>query len=140
MKEGLIYGFETVGSFGGAPLYNFGRTRVQDVVQMQRQARAESNEDWANRQKDVLKKRMKRFGLNTPSRMLLWLRVPDLDAAWDELVEHLRGHGTFMSKAGTIPLVTLQMQLGDHWYTVENLSSEQFGKWIQTVMHLVRSM
>ena len=141
MKEGVIFGYLAIAEFGSfsdglGHAYNFGRTALRDVVSMRRLG-SESDVDWADRQKDALKRRMKRSGLNTPSRVLLWVNVEDLEQTWDELVEHLRGFGSFMSSAGTAPLIAQQLQLGDNWYTVENLNSEDFGRWCRNITELI---
>ena len=74
IKPGLIYGYRTKGDYGEysegqGNVYYFGRTRQKDVLDF-----ACVGEGVHDLQRELLKKKCCRSGLNAPSRVLLWVR------------------------------------------------------------------
>ena len=76
-------------------------------------------------------------GLNSPSRVLLWVRVQDLGKSWEEFRDQLRGWRDERDGIeGTRPLITNVLAVGDNFYTVENLVPEDFGTWCRAMMQM----
>ena len=83
VKKGLIYMYRPLADFGDDKhVYYFGRTKQACMLELKVEDGANSFD--AGRL-DLLKKKCKCVGLNTPSRVLLWACVSDIDYCWDEL-------------------------------------------------------
>jgi len=128
-RPGVLYGYRAVSDYGSfadglGHVYYFGRSKKRYAIE------AANVEE----QKMVLKRKIKRRGLNLPSRILLWCIVPNVDHAWDELKEAL-----VWSRKSTnwSPEITQQCVLGDHWFTVGNMGPEDFGAWCKEITRLV---
>ena len=138
VKPGIIFGYRAVcdyGSFsdGLGHIYNFGRSTQACMLELRHKPGEEAGH-WIQRQKDMLKNKMRRTGLNAPSRMLLWARVSDIEKYWDEFKRQLGGWGGRLPVEGTEPLVTQQLVLGDQYYTVENMGVSEFGTWCNALI------
>ena len=87
-------------------------------------------------QNEALVRRLKFGGLNRPSRMVLWLRVPecDLDAVWDRMRDNLKGViWRDRPGAGVRPVLTNHTEIGDNWFTVNNVNCTDFSEWCEEV-------
>jgi len=114
-------------------IYNFGRSTQACMLELRHKDGEEAGH-WIQRQKDMLRNKMRRTGLNAPSRMLLWARVSDIDTYWDEFKRQLGGWGGRLPIDGTEPLVTQQLVVGDAYYTVENMGVSEFGTWCNALI------
>ena len=138
VKPGIMFGYRTISEYGSfsdgeGNIYNFGRSSQRCMLDLQR-ADGEEAGDWARRQKDMLKNKMRRTGLNAPCRLLMWVRVPDIDKFWDDFKEELAGWGSVRRGIeGTSPLITQQCVVGDNYYTVANMNVTDFGNWCNAV-------
>lgn len=120
-RQGVVYGYRAVGDYGSAAvglgnIYYFGRSKQASVFAVR------GNDE--ETQKETLRKKCKRDGLNAPRRVMLWVRVQDVDQVWEDVRMKLRGQ----------PLITNHATLGDNWYTVENMGPEDFGTWCDGVV------
>ena len=133
VRPGVVFGYRTRGDWGSysdgeGAVYYFGRTKQKAALDLDVNA-ANAVEN----QKELLRNKMRRVGLNAPSRMLLWVHVSDIDKYWDEFKQQLRGY--WMRVDGTQPLITNQLCLGDHFFTVANMGVEDFGTWCKASMN-----
>ena len=149
VKPGIIFGYRAGGDYGSfrdglgtkagtnralvGHIYNFGRSTQACMLELRRKDGEEAGH-WIQRQKDLLKNKMRRTGLNAPSRMLLWVRVSDIETYWDEFKRQLNGWGGRLPVGTTEPLVTQQLCVGDHYYTVRNMGVHQFGEWCNALL------
>jgi hypothetical protein len=139
-NPGIIFGFRAIADYGDfsdgqGHVYYFGRSKQQCMLGLD--LSGEQHEVHQG-QKDMLRKRMRCLGLNSPSRVLLWVRVQDLEKRWDEFRDQLRGWRDERDAIeGTSPLITNVLALGDNWYTVENLGPEDFGTWCKAMMQKI---
>jgi len=132
VRPGVVFGYRTRGDWGSfadgeGHMYYFGRTKQAAAL--------EHDCDAANAeevQKELLRNKMRRVGLNAPSRILLWAHVSDIDKYWDEFKQQLRGY--WMRVSGTQPLITNQLCVGDHYFTVANMGPGEFGEWCKASM------
>ena len=134
VKKGLIYMYRPLADFGDEKhVYYFGRTKQACMLELKVEDGANSFD--AGRL-DLLKKKCKCVGLNTPSRVLLWACVSDVDYCWDELRRELVG-GWMGTQRLEIegrddlqaPEVTQYLLLGDNWFGVSNMCPGDFGSW-----------
>ena len=136
IKPGIIYGFRTLGDFGShsdglGNLYYFGRSKQPCFLQLPR-----TGEDVRKNQKEMLKKKGRHTGINQPSRVLLWVRVDDIDKYYDLFREQLRGWLQEREEIdGVQPEITNELWVGDNYYTVSNVNVEDFGKWVRAIMN-----
>ena len=136
IKPGIVYGFRTLGDFGShsdglGNLYYFGRSKQRCFLEL-----PGTGEDVRKKQKEMLKKKGRHAGINAPSRMLLWVHVPDIDKFYDLLREQLRGWLQEREEVdGVQPEITHQVWVGDNYYTVSNVNVEDFGKWVRAIMN-----
>ena len=136
VKPGVIFGYRAVSDYGSfGDIYNFGRSTQACMLQLRQEA-GETAGDLAQRRKEMLRNKMRRTGLNAPSRILLWARVSDIDKYWDEFKRQVGGWGGRLPvDAGTAePLITQQLQVGDAYYTVENMGVSEFGTWCKALI------
>ena len=143
-KTGVIFGYRAVSDYGSfadgqGHVYNFGRSAQKEMVECNDIQPEGEVSDLATRQKELLKKCMRRTGLNAPSKVLLWAVVSDLDRYWDEFKMQLQGWGGRLPVEGKDPLVTQQQVVGDYFYTVENMGVEEFGTWCNAILSKVLS-
>jgi len=137
---GIIFGYRAIADFGDfsdgkGHVYYFGRSKQQCMLDLD--VSGEPNEVHQD-QKNLLRRMMRLSGLNSPSRVLLWVRVQDLDKAWDDFREQLRGWRQEREEIeGTSPLITQELLLGDNFYTVENLGPEDFGTWCKAILQIL---
>ena len=139
IKPGVIYGYRTKGDYGEysegqGNVYYFGRSKQKDVLDL-----ACVGEALQEQQCELLKKKCSRSGLNAPSRILLWVRVCNIEKAWDELRRALRTpYAPFSNDRASEPeppaSITNHLMLGDNFYTVEGLGPNDFGIWIRAVV------
>ena len=140
VKPGVVYGYRAVCDYGDfsdgqGHVYYFGRSKQRCVLDLDL-----SGEDPSQAQKDMLRGKLRRTGLNSPSRILLWVGVADVDKAWDDFREQLRGWRPGWTREeidGVLPIITHVVSLGDNYYTVENLGPEDFGTWCRAVMQRI---
>jgi hypothetical protein len=139
VKPGVIYGYRAIADYGDfsagqGHVYYFGRTKQRSILSLDVSGEQDLNED----QIYLLRRKLGRTGLNTPSRVLLWVRVDDIDRAWDNFREQLRGwlHQRDGIE-GPTPILTNVLSLGDNWFTVENLGPEDFGKWCNAILQKI---
>ena len=138
IKPGIIYGYRAVADYGDfsdgqGNIYYFGRSKQQCMLDLD-----VSGENMIQDQKDMLKKKVRRTGLNAPSRMLMWVRVEDIDKYWDDFKQQLRGWRRERDEIdGTSPLITNVLVVGDNWYTVENMGPADFGTWCRAMMQKI---
>ena len=137
-RYGIVYGFRALGDWGllsggYGTVYYFGRTKQKCMLELKVEDGANSFD--AGRL-ELLKKKCKCVGLNTPSRVLLWACVSDIDYCWDELRRELVGgwNGTQRLEIEgrddlQAPEVTQYLLLGDNWFGVSNMGPEYFGAW-----------
>ena len=126
VKPGIIWGYRTIGDYGEysdgeGNAYCFGRSRLRGFINLDVNA-----EDTAAKQKQMLKERGRRTGLNTPCTILMWVRVDDVDRWWDEFKQELRRPKDY---GEVVPEITNQLCLGDNFFTVSNLNPTEFGEW-----------
>jgi hypothetical protein len=145
VKQGVIFGYRAGGDYATKGIYNFGRSTQACMLELRRKD-GEDDGEWIRRQKDMLKTKMRRTGLNAPSQMLLWVRVSDVETYWDEFKRQLGGWGGRLQTKATIenlalvpidgkePLVTQQLDVGDQFYTVENMGVSDFGTWCNALI------
>ena len=137
INPGIIFGYRAIADYGDfsdgqGHVYYFGRSKQQCMLELD--VSGEQHEVHQG-QRDLLRKRMRCTGLNSPSRILLWVRVQDVDKAWDDFQEQLRGWRDERDAIeGTSPLITNVLVLGDNWFTVENLGPEDFGTWCKAML------
>jgi hypothetical protein len=133
VRPGVVYGYRAVSEYGSfsdgqGAIYYFGRSQQQCVIDIGEYS------DSVQDQKDVLRHKLNRTGLNSPSRILLWKKVDDVDKYWDEFKQQLRGWRRLRDDIeGTSPLITNMLSLGDNFYCVENMNAEDFGVWCRAV-------
>ena len=132
-KRGVIFGYRAVSDYGSfedgqGHVYNFGRSTQESLIELEKKE-GETFRELQQRQKELLRSKMRRTGLNGPSRVLMWVRVDDVDKYWDEFKDQLHGWGGRMQVDGKDPHVTQQVVLGDFFYTVENMGVVEFGAW-----------
>ena len=114
MKEGTIFGFLCLGSFG-KDVYRFGKSskvKLDPTYEL-------PDQKW------VFLSRL--FGgMNQPrprgTSVVFFEKVKDLDRAWDSVKMFLRGYGR-----GTELMVTHLQALGDNFFSV-NVSNDEFRK------------
>jgi hypothetical protein len=134
VRPGVVYGYRAVSEYGSfsdgqGAIYYFGRSQQQCVIDIGEYS------DSVQDQKDVLRHKLNRTGLNSPSRILLWKKVDDVDKYWDEFKQQLRGWRRLRDDIeGTSPLITNMLSLGDNFYCVENMNAEDFGVWCRAVV------
>ena len=139
IKPGVIYGYRTKGDYGEysegqGNVYYFGRSKQKDMLDF-----ACAGEAVHEQQRELLRKKCSRSGLNAPSRILLWVRVCDIEKVWDELRRALRTpYAPFSNDRPSEPepptSITNHLMLGDNFYTVEGLGPNDFGIWIRAVV------
>ena len=122
VKPGVVYGMATVGTYGRQNAYYFGRSKQASLLALD--CTGDGTVVHAL-QKELLKKKCKRVGLNAPKAVLLWARVADVDEAYEELRLQLRN--------ASLTIVN-ELHLGDNWYTTEEMGPEDFGKWCRATM------
>ena len=132
VKPGVIYGFRAVceyGSFsdGQGNIYYFGRSKQKALLDFESAPGTEAT------QKELLRTKCRRVGMNAPSRMLLWAKVPDVEKCWDEFRQQLRW-SRFEVEGMKRPEVTHQCAVGDNWFTVANVDVSDFGEWCRAIM------
>ena len=135
-QGGVIYGYRTFGDFGDdANIYYFGRTKVQAVYNMS----LEGVPDGVHaRQKKMLKSRLRRVGMNAPSRVLLWGRTTNVDRDWDDMKDFLKGHRRrLFNVVQQHPLITNELWVGDNFFTCESHGPEDLGLWVRSVWNLI---
>jgi hypothetical protein len=139
IKPGVIFGFRSVGDYGDysdgqGNVYYFGRSKQPCMLDL-----SLVGENVTQNQKDMLKRKVRCVGLNAPSRILLWVRVDDIDKYWDEFRQQLRGWDRRARDGieGTGPIITNVLVVGDNWYTVENMGPQAFGSWCRAIMQKV---
>ena len=137
-KRGVIFGYRAVSDYGSfedgqGHVYNFGRSTRESLIELEKKE-GETFSELQQRQKDLLRYKMRRTGLNGPSRVLMWVRVDDIDKYWDEFKEQLHGWGGRFQVEDKEPLVTQQLLLGDYFYTVENMGVGEFGTWCNAML------
>ena len=128
VKPGIIWGYRTMGDYGlysdgEGNAYCFGRSRLRCFIDLDVNA-----EDAAARQKQMLKERGRRTGLNMPCTILMWVQVGDVDRWWDESKQELR-RPKGSDYGEVVPEITNQLDLGDNFFTVSNLNPTEFGEW-----------
>ena len=143
LKAGVLYGYRTKGDYGDfsdgqGNVYYFGRTRQKDVLDFKCTSIAWTQED-KDVTRELLRKKCNRTGLNAPSRVLLWVRVCDLETTWDEVRRALRTpYFPFNHDRASEPeppaTITNHPVLGDNFYTVEGIGPYDFGIWIRAVV------
>ena len=138
VKPGVIFGYRAISDYGcysdgEGHVYNFGRSSQQCMLEL-RPTEGEAAGHFVQRQKDMLKEKMRRTGLNGPSRILMWVRVSDIEKYWDEFKRQLGGWGGRLQIDGPEPLVTKQLVVGDQFYTVENMGVAEFGTWVNALI------
>ena len=133
-RYGIVYGFRALGDWGElsdgyGTVYYFGRTRQRSLGQ-------DALLHDKGLQNEALVRRLKFGGLNRPSRMVVWIRVPerDLDAVWDRVRDHLKGSiWRERPNAGVRPVVTNHLEVGDNWFTVNNMNCDDFSEWCEEI-------
>ena len=88
------------------------------------------------KQKQALLRMMRLSGLNKPSRMVLWVRVPIgiVDEFWSTLRDHLRGNKQVERCNGKPrPLITQHCRVGDNWYAPQKMGPSDFAEWCEEV-------
>ena len=136
---GVIYGYRAVceyGSFsdGLGNIYNFGRSRQKALLDLECAPGTEA------RQKELLRTKCKRIGMNAPSRMLMWVKVKDIEKMFNDFRQQLRWCRIEVEGSSLRPEVTHQCAIGDNWYTVANVDVSDFGEWCRGLMRqLLRS-
>ena len=138
--SGIIFGYRAIADYGDysdgqGHVYYFGRSKQQCMLGID-----VSGEEAHQDQKDVLRRKMRRTGLNSPSLIILWVRVQDVDKSWEAFREQLCGWRVERGLIeGTSPLITNVLALGDNWYTVENLGPEDFGTWCRAMTEKIEN-
>ena len=134
---GVVFGFRTLGDYGcysdglGA-MYIFGRTKLRSLVDYEPVGAQLENE---RNMCALIRERTKHMGLNSPSRIVVWARVPDLYAGWYTLTDVLKGLLIPDVDAGVPdPIITNHLVLGTNYYSVSNMNEEDFGIWVKAHM------
>ena len=133
-RPGVIFGFRTLGDFGEysdgqGHMYYFGRTKQKCFLELPL-----TGEEVEKNQKEMLKTKGRHNGLNAPSRMLMWVRVKDIDMCWEDFRVQLRGWLRTGVAVKDEPIITNHLWVGDNFYTVENVGPADFGKWCRATM------
>ena len=138
---GVIYMYRSIGDYGSfadglGAAYYFGRSKQAAFLDIN----LVGDEP---KQKEIIVRHARCSGLNRPSRVLLWCRVLllDLEEMWNRVRDNARGHiWRSVPDGQTRPLCTQQCVLGDNWFTVENVGSEEFGRWVRAVAKKEREL
>ena len=155
IKPGVIYGYRTKGDYGEyseghqsksyarcfglqGDVYYFGRSKRKDMLDFACLGEGTSTPEH-EQQCELLKKKCNRSGLNAPSRVLLWVRVCDLETTWDEVRRALRTpYFPFNHDRASEPeppaTITHHPVLGAKFYTVEGIGPYDFGIWMRAVV------
>ena len=126
----VVYGYLALGDYAETcAVYMFGKSRSLGYLPSIIGCEPE-------KQKEALL-RMKRFsGLNKPSRMVLWVRVPVgvVNEFWSTLRDHLRGNKQVERPNGKPrPLITQHCRVGDNWYAPQRMGPSDFAEWCEEV-------
>ena len=95
-EEGVVYGYVPLGSF-----------RDRTIVYIGRSTSKAAREAVVEQRKKILCRTMS--GLNKPEKVLFWMRVPNVSAAWEKVVDYMYGR-MYDSAVRRVHV------LGDNWY------------------------
>ena len=131
-KPGVVFCFETVGKKYTEASPHFPQTTYYFGCTQNAFASILPVAD-SEKQVTLIKKRMKRDGLNAPREMLMWVRARDIYEFWD-----LLKYGLIWSKHplgfpwanDKVPKVVRHQDVGDRYFSVTNMDSKEFGKWL----------
>ena len=123
----VVYGYLALGDWAETcAVYKFGKSRILPG----------NIGGEPEKQKEALVEMMRLKGLNKPSRMVLWVRVPAgiVKEFWGRLRDHLRGN-TFVERRNgkPRPLITQHCRVGDNWYAPQRMGPPDFAEWCEEV-------
>ena len=96
-EEGVVYGYVPLGSFGDKTIVYIGRSTSE----------AAKEAVFDEQQKKMLCRTMS--GLNRPEKVIFWMRVPNVSATWESIVDYMYGR-MYDSEVRRVHM------LGDNWY------------------------
>lgn len=133
--SGVVYAYRPIAEYGSfvdglGDIYYLGRSKrgefsAPDVMVEEKL------------QKEVLSRYGPARGLNKPSRILLWMHVPDMQGLWERLIDQARGNvwRPRLDTANERPALTHHCALGDNWYSCATMGPAGIAEWLQEVMY-----